>query len=485
MPPISKSKKQQQEPVPPRPVAYQFNPDPQKALDPKDLVMAYEENGRVMPVVSDFDCFLVGTRRVAFRHALPPEQMKMMNWCVDTIENVLDEVKAKPSTEKATWTGEWLENLKKERTENNFKPTVPKYGYADPKSYAIMSHAVHYLQDNGSVRHGAECFNYYFPQELDEYFLVVSYDIRIGGNRWDTFKEDELLGFLSQKVRDGFMFPLNPKWILCDDPGWKSLYDKQIRSTNPAVQKCVDAWYPPSSGVRERLEQVHAKHPNGFIEQMGQSSGHGLPVRRQTSFVMRNGWTLGDVEEDMGMDYALMQLDHHEKVQKAKVVFQVIIAANRLRKMAERRKQLEAMTVAVRGGSLVKGSLPPRKNVLRVRVPREALPNGLRQKNGLTERSNSSNSFSIASLASKVPLLRSLSFDHWSPSKKRKPVSTLPEKPVANKTTRSQQPARTTSHDSVNPRPRNNNNLNLNLSTPTKQPIQRIQRHTASKTRYY
>ena len=504
---VPKNKKQQQHPLPPRPVAYQSNPDPHKALDPKDLVMAYEEDGRVMPVVSDFDCFLVGTRRVTYRHALPPEQVKMMSWCIDTIEQVLDDVKAQPAEKRqdATWTGQWLERLKKERTENNFKPTTPKYGFADPKSYAIMSHAVHTLKGNGCVRHGAECFNYYFPQDLDEYFLVVSYDIRNGGNRWDTFTEDELLGFLSQKVSEGFMFPLNPKWILCDDSGWKRLYDKQIRSTSPSVKQSVDAWYPPSSGIRERLEEVHMKYPTGFDfpDETGGMKGSFNSYKRQLSFsIMRNGMTLSEGDEDLGMDYALMTVDNHEKVQKAKIVFHVIIAVNRLKTMVKRRKELEAMRV--RGGSLVKGSLPPKKNVLRVRVPKEALPNGYRSnKNGLGDKSSS---FTINALK-QVPLLRSLSFDRWSPQKTKAPAANAPA------TIEKSQPGRSGSHDSVVPNrmPRRkynfNNNDNNNASQPArtgshgthdlsnsnnfstppskKQPVQAAQRHTASKTRYY
>jgi hypothetical protein len=38
-----------------------------------------------------------------------------------------------------------------------------------------MEHAVvGRLMGYGVVRHGAECFNYYFPQEIDDEFLVIS-----------------------------------------------------------------------------------------------------------------------------------------------------------------------------------------------------------------------------------------------------------------------------------------------------------------------
>ena len=43
-------------------------------LNPFELLMAYEEHGHVKPVVSDFDCFLVGSRRVQFQSPLPESQ---------------------------------------------------------------------------------------------------------------------------------------------------------------------------------------------------------------------------------------------------------------------------------------------------------------------------------------------------------------------------------------------------------------------------
>ena len=38
---------------------------------------------------------------------------------------------------------------------------------ARPRPSQIMECAVAHLSTTGAVRHGPECFNYYFPQELD------------------------------------------------------------------------------------------------------------------------------------------------------------------------------------------------------------------------------------------------------------------------------------------------------------------------------
>ena len=96
---------------------------------------------------------------------------------------------------------------------------MPLYGFGDPQSYDIMAKAVEQLRFCGAVRHGAECFNFWFPQELDERFLVVwdgfvSYGARVP---WRYVDRQGLRDFLLGRVEDGYAFPLNPKWVLCDE----------------------------------------------------------------------------------------------------------------------------------------------------------------------------------------------------------------------------------------------------------------------------
>jgi hypothetical protein len=145
-----------------------FNP-----LSPFDLLMAYEEagldDGKVTPVVSDFDCFLVGTRRVEYRNPLGEQERSMLNWCVDEIEGVLDN-----PTRGKCWTRHWLDVKKKYAFDPRFLNPMPNMGYSDARSKALMKGAVFSLRQNGAVRHGPECFNYSFPQPLDDQYLVIS-----------------------------------------------------------------------------------------------------------------------------------------------------------------------------------------------------------------------------------------------------------------------------------------------------------------------
>jgi hypothetical protein len=108
---------------------------------------------------------------VSFTSPLAPSQLDVLTWMLSEIEFLLRESKVGDS-----WTVSWLEILKKAAREGRY-PEMPRFGFGDPKSYSIMKSAVSRLSHSGAVRHGAECFNYYFPQDLDEEYLVIADDL--------------------------------------------------------------------------------------------------------------------------------------------------------------------------------------------------------------------------------------------------------------------------------------------------------------------
>ena len=57
----------------------------------------------------------------------------------------------------------WLDVLKQAH-DQGFEPPVAKIGYGDPTSTSIISQAVQQFGVTGAIRHGAESFNFYFPQ---------------------------------------------------------------------------------------------------------------------------------------------------------------------------------------------------------------------------------------------------------------------------------------------------------------------------------
>jgi len=242
-------------------------PDDCDPLCPMGLLMAYEENGNVKPVVSDFDCFLLGTRGVKYSDPLGSQELSMLSVCIEEIEGIL------ATPKQGNWTQRWLEVKKKHAMcKETSSHEMPRFGYADPRSYKIMTGAVRRLKSNGAVRHGPECFNYEFPQDMDDQYLVVSDELP--GVPWRYTNSKGLINILCEKVDQGFTFPLNPKWILCD-PGWKRVYDKLLASEKANVQDSMDIWYPGE--IRRRIDEISTKYPNGFDDRWS-SSGKPLGV---------------------------------------------------------------------------------------------------------------------------------------------------------------------------------------------------------------
>lgn len=111
---------------------------------------------------------------------LPDNQVELIKRLVCEIEYIL----ANPG-EKSWTSRSWLEVLKNNAVKG-VRPTVPEYGFGDPKSYDIVKGDVSLFvhNKNGAVRHVAEFFNYSFHQELDDHFLVISSDTLPGQIPW-------------------------------------------------------------------------------------------------------------------------------------------------------------------------------------------------------------------------------------------------------------------------------------------------------------
>ena len=262
----------------PRVVVYQY--DTTNSMNPCGLLIAYEENERVRPVASDFDAFLIGSRGLKY-DPVPPTQLPFLESMILHTEAVL----AVPTDR--SWTHRWLDVLKGlvviRKDGKVFESSIAgtlgqkrkdgRYGFGDDQSQGLIKELMYQscvIKSHGAVRHAAECFNYYFPQELDEEFLVLwqGYDASepqgSGGVSacMRYLGPAELRAFLIDRVRDGFVFPLNPTWVLRDE-GWFDVY-KAIEAS-PDCSDALDAWLPKDSGLRERICAIHEAHPLGFV----------------------------------------------------------------------------------------------------------------------------------------------------------------------------------------------------------------------------
>lgn len=240
----------------PKAVVWQWRDTPDSdPLDPMTLLVAYEENNSVIPVVSDFDPFLIGTRGVEFNEQLDPGQVEIMKWSVNEIQNILEQ-----KGNGISWTENWL-NVLENSSDKGQLPSMPQYGYGDPVSISMIESTVKFLKKSGAVRHGAECFNYYFPQEVDDEFLVIYHEHF--DDPYKVMKQEELKKFLIDQVKKGFTFPLNPKWILCDT-GWLDIWHALRSSKHDHVRDSLNVWFPPESGIVEQMDKITRAHPDGL-----------------------------------------------------------------------------------------------------------------------------------------------------------------------------------------------------------------------------
>eukprot|EP00928_Gymnodinium_smaydae_P045324 TRINITY_DN30231_c0_g3_i1.p1 TRINITY_DN30231_c0_g3~~TRINITY_DN30231_c0_g3_i1.p1 ORF type:complete len:964 (+),score=139.18 TRINITY_DN30231_c0_g3_i1:77-2893(+) len=228
-----------------------YQTDSADPMNPHGLVIAYAE-ASVKPVVSDFDSFLIGSRGMDYDIPLPPEQVSVACWCLDRALDILQKVTVD------SWTTRWLEVLQTAQQEG-FSPAIPKLGFGDATSYRLIAAAIDATRACGAVRHGAECFNFFFPQELDDEYLVV-WD-QFPDKPWEYKAERELRLFLLDRIREGFSFPLNPVWA-ARDPGWYAVFDA-LRCSKSA-QRNLHAWYPPESGIMAYIDKIHRLIPRGF-----------------------------------------------------------------------------------------------------------------------------------------------------------------------------------------------------------------------------
>jgi len=160
------------------------------------------------------------------------------------------------------------------------------YGFGDPTTINFIESCCKKLDISGAVRHGAECFNFLFPQEVDKEGLLIAWDgfalEGTGKLGWKVVGEEELIQFLLARIEDGFVFPLNPKWVLCDKGWyevWAALHKKQngARTNNEYIN--LDAWFP--SHIYDKVEAVRTAHPAGFLTE------HELNKDRQESIIAK------------------------------------------------------------------------------------------------------------------------------------------------------------------------------------------------------
>lgn len=269
-----------------KPTVVLYQIDESNPMNPQGLLIAYAE-ATVKPVVSDFDTFTVGSRGVSYR-PLIENQVKLAEWSLDRTADVLR------NPQDVGWNSRWLQVIRK-ATEEGFHPDLPEFGFGDDTSYELIANVVAATKESGAVRHGAECFNFFFPQELDETYLCVWEGFEAsGGKPWEYLSEAEMRKFLLDRCEEGYVFPVNPVWAV-RDPGWLEVFHTLLKTEE--AKRIAKAWYPHS--IMERVIKVSKEFPDGFhllkesVEEMSKT-------QRQQHVSMMN-----DLECCEGMDIAM------------------------------------------------------------------------------------------------------------------------------------------------------------------------------------
>eukprot|EP00929_Paragymnodinium_shiwhaense_P034162 TRINITY_DN18628_c0_g1_i1.p1 TRINITY_DN18628_c0_g1~~TRINITY_DN18628_c0_g1_i1.p1 ORF type:complete len:805 (+),score=184.62 TRINITY_DN18628_c0_g1_i1:128-2542(+) len=248
-----------------------FQYDQEDVMNPRGLLVAYAEE-LVKPVVSDFDTFTVASCGMSYE-AIPEDQGSLITWSLEHTEAIIK------SPDHQNWTSRWIDVLRKEN-ERGFHPHLPLYGFGDPTSYSMIGQVVQATGKVGAVRHGAECFNFYFPQELDDEFLVVW--IKFPEKPWAYFTEEKLRKFLVERVEDGYAFPVNAVWPV-RDKGWYEVFNA-VRD-GAEGKKVFPSWYLPSLKIEEQIHRLHKQFPDCFKQQAQEVKAETKPQPQSTAKV--------------------------------------------------------------------------------------------------------------------------------------------------------------------------------------------------------
>jgi len=231
-------------------------------MNPHGLLIAYAE-AAVKPVCSDFDTFTVGSKGMKYE-ALPPDQVALVHWELDQTEHIL---KIAPS-DPTGWTGQWLAVIDAAEAQG-FHPNYPsRFGFGETTSTRLVGDVVNATASCGAVRHGAECFNFWFPQEMDKEYLIVwdqltdaGWEPGKGGKLpWMAANEADLRTFLIERAREGYSFPMNPVWPVRNPPWYDVLAAQQ---KNSETRENLTKWIAPD--VIAKIEKLHSAYPSGFV----------------------------------------------------------------------------------------------------------------------------------------------------------------------------------------------------------------------------
>eukprot|EP00913_Durusdinium_trenchii_P033655 g31505.t1 len=248
--------------------------------------------------------------------------------------------------QRKAWTARWLEVLKEEASTKGKTVEIPKLGFGDPTSVRLIGEVVQVTSSCGAIRHGAECFNFYFPQELDDDFMVV-WDGFVDPP-WRQLKEPELRKFLKERAREGYCFPLNPVWPI-RDKGWYEVLETlrkgpeqpELRELNqrclegPEYRSCPEEQLPTygSGEALARIDEIHGDFPECFTQSKMKRMASTIANIQDQSRTAE--WGVGFAKPDEMVDFANEEVRKVVKARWKRVRSSLMLMARMMKSLPE------------------------------------------------------------------------------------------------------------------------------------------------------
>eukprot|EP00933_Yihiella_yeosuensis_P006845 TRINITY_DN111664_c0_g1_i1.p1 TRINITY_DN111664_c0_g1~~TRINITY_DN111664_c0_g1_i1.p1 ORF type:complete len:618 (+),score=43.53 TRINITY_DN111664_c0_g1_i1:152-1855(+) len=218
----------------------------------RGLLMAHICQKQVRPVTSDID--LWGYLIQGGPHDdLDEQNSKLAFWCLEQTEQII------ASSSREDWDTQWMQMLQKggkSAFAHLCTEDMSPLGFGDDRLIEIIRGCVARTSETGAVRHSAECSNWYFPQPLDDHFLVICADVPSGWlQQWRYMTEDGLRTFVQDMATKGFAAAINPT-IPVRYPAWRDIYSRT------ATEGRTEA-------ILQRVQRLCDEFPFGFQAKPG------------------------------------------------------------------------------------------------------------------------------------------------------------------------------------------------------------------------
>lgn len=225
--------------------------DEAKPMNANSLLLA-QRGDSVTAMTQAFDVVTIGSKGVTYE-PLPEDQVEKALWALDRSAEILKTPDHNP------WTNRWQQILKSADKGDLHQQMCESRIMGDATSSGILADLVDAAAETKAVSGRADCWNFWCPYELSSEFLVVWEGFK--DKPWEYMAQPTLQQFLIERAGEDFVFPVNPVWPAVDT-SWAKVFGT-VKEMD-GMKKALQCWFPPTSGILERISVLTEEHPEGF-----------------------------------------------------------------------------------------------------------------------------------------------------------------------------------------------------------------------------